>query len=116
MANPTPKDANEPISLGDDEPLGLEGGEGSTAVKAFGAQKSAAHTGAFSRPLNLTGTGATRCRVFYSKISPPSLEYMENQINQWIDGDKIEVKHIGHLIGGMEGKTVVPNVIVVVWY
>ena len=111
---------NEPISMGDDEPLSLEGGEkdaGSTSVKAFGGQKpSFAPVGAFKRPLNLTVAGATRCRVFHSKISPPSLEYMENQINQWIDSDKIEVKHVGHLIGDMEGKAIVPNVIVVVWY
>ena len=41
---------------------------------------------------------------------------MQESINEWIDGDKIEVKEVGHLIGVMEGKTPEPNMIIMVWY
>ena len=89
-----------------------------TAVKAFGsaaADKSRQAT-KFQRPLNVTGTGATRCRVFSSRIAHNPLEYMENQINEWVDNDQIEIKHVGHVVGVMEGKIAELNLIVMVWY
>jgi hypothetical protein len=72
--------------------------------------------GEFKRPLNLTGQGATRCKFYHSKIAAPSLEFMENQINQWLDSEKVEVKQVSQVIGIMEGKTPVPNLIVMIWY
>jgi len=94
------------------------GGEGHAEMKAFGGGRSLGlKAGAeFKRSLNLTGHGATRCKVYYSKVSPPSLEFMESQINHWLDSEQIEVKQVTQVIGVMEGKTPVPNLIVVVWY
>jgi hypothetical protein len=87
-------------------------------MKAFGAGRSLGVKGStqFKRALNLTGQGATRCKVYYSKVAPPSLEFMENQINQWLDSEQVEVKQVTQIIGIMEGKTPVPNLIVIVWY
>ena len=110
----------EPIQIeGDDEPLSLTGGgeaasEG-MSLKTIGAVESVAATH-FNRPLNANGTGATRFRIFHSKISIAPLENLEHTINEWIDGGKIEVKHVGHLIGTMEGKRPEPNLLVMVWY
>lgn len=101
----------EPISLeetGDSESAGQ-------ALKMIGAAASVTAT-KFSRPLNVDGSGATRFRIFHSKISVAPLENLEHSINEWIDGDKIEVKHVGQLIGTMEGKRPEPNLLVVVWY
>jgi len=64
----------------------------------------------------VTGQGATRCRIFHSKIAAAPLENMEQAINEWLDSEKIEVKNVGHVIGTMEGKRPEPNVIVMVWY
>lgn len=108
------EEEEEPIRLVDDEPS-----ETGRSVKAFGsaAAGGVAKKDRFNRALNATGKGATRCRVFHSKIQESSLEYMENQINEWLDADEtIEVKHVGHVIGTMEGKRPEPNVIVMVWY
>ncbi len=102
---------DEPISMDDDS----SAAPSQSAVKAFGAVRIQAATD-FKRPLNADGSGATRVKIFHSKIAGPSLEYMENQINQWIDSDKIEIKSVGQVIGTLEGKTPVPNVIVFVWY
>jgi len=103
-------DDEEPISLveSSDEPEGL-------ALKTIGAASTVTET-KFTRPLNTDGNGATRVRIFHSKISEAPLENLEHTINTWIDGDKIEVKHVGQLIGTMEGKTPVPNLLVMVWY
>ncbi|NLW87592.1 MAG: hypothetical protein GXY38_12030 [Planctomycetes bacterium] len=109
----------EPISLAADEPLGLVESDDTHAVsmRAFGATAGFSKTvDKFKRPLNVNGTGATRCRIFYSKIAATSLEYMQNQINEWIDSDKIEVKHVTEVVGTMEGKIAVPSIIVTIWY
>lgn len=112
----------EPISLpGDqeDEPLSLvDEGEGSgRKVRAIGADHGiSSATEAFKRALNVTGQGATRCKVFHSKIAAPSLEYMQNQINKWLDGQEAEVKIVSQVIGILEGKTPVPNLIVTIWH
>ena len=109
----------KPISLDDDdEPISLvessDESEG-LALKTIGAASTVTET-KFTRPLNTDGKGATRVRIFHSKISEAPLENLEHTINTWIDGDKIEVKHVGQLIGTMEGKTPVPNLLVMVWY
>ena len=70
----------------------------------------------FKRPLNADGSGATRCRLFHSKIAVASLEFMEHQINEWLDAEKIEIKHVSQIIGTMEGKRPEPNLMVIVWY
>jgi len=114
---------DEHISL-DDEPISLVDSAGASefaeggGMQAFGmgAQAPGAEERQYKRPLNTNGTGATRCRVFHSKIAVASLEFMEHQINDWLDSDEIEVKDVGHIIGIMEGKRPEPNLMVVVWY
>jgi len=105
---------------GEEEAISLvesEGEEGQAAtVRAFGARGPKRAERELKRALNVTGQGATRCRVFHSKIAEAALEFMQNQINGWLDGEEIEVKHVGHVIGTMEGKTPVPNLLVLVWY
>jgi len=115
---------NEPISLesDDEEPISLVESEEATefsagGVKAFGVVGGAdAEKKEYKRPLNVNGAGATRCRMFHSKIAIASLEFMENQINEWLDRNQIEIKHVGHVIGTMEGKRPEPNLLVMVWY
>ena len=85
--------------------------------KPFGAAAmDDGHKKEFNRPLNNNGVGATRCRVFHSKIQENPLLHMETMINDWIDESDIEVKHIGQSIGIMEGKRSEPNLLVTVWY
>ncbi|MCD6304590.1 MAG: hypothetical protein J7M21_06475 [Planctomycetes bacterium] len=107
-------DEPEPLSLVDEDEMAAAPGEG---LKTFGPHaQQAKKVKEFKRPLNADGSGATRCRIFHSKIAVPSLEFMEEQINDWLDGADIEVKHVGHLIGTMEGKRPEPNLLVIVWY
>lgn len=113
---------DEPISLiGDDEPISLVDSEDSSdfkpgGIKMIGAAAEEAHEEVFKRALNVNGSGATRCRLFHSKISVASLEFMQHQINEWLDNNEIEIKQVGHLVGTMEGKRPEPNLLVMVWY
>ena len=84
--------------------------------KAFGAGGGSQHKEDFTRGMNLDGTGATRCRLFTSKIGLGPLTHMEEMINEWLDSENIEIKHVGHVIGTMEGKRAEDNVLVLVWY
>ena len=70
----------------------------------------------FARALNRTGMGATRCKLFHSRIALAPLDHMERSINEWLDAAEVEVKQVGHIIGTMEGKSPEPNLIMVVWY
>jgi hypothetical protein len=86
--------------------------------KAFGSAARAGfeHKTDFQRDLNLTGQGATRCRVFHSRLSDAPLAHMESVINEWLDENEIEVKFVTQTIGTMEGKRTEENLLVVVWY
>lgn len=115
--------ADDNIPLSEDTPISIEGetsptpGSGVRAIGAAAARGPGLNVkSAFKRPLNVTGQGATRCRIFRTRIAAAALEFMETQINQWLDSENIEVKEVGHLVGTMEGKTPEPNIVVMVWY
>jgi hypothetical protein len=120
---PTPKPPQPPAD-DDDAPLSLVESADPEQIgrkaKAFGSAAATQphHMGKeeFHRPMNITGQGATRCRLFYSKISDGPLLHMETVINEWLDNEEIEVKHVGHVVGTLEGKRSEQNVIVMVWY
>ena len=113
LEKPEPKAEKdeEPIQLVDDGEVGEH-----KPVRQFGSAGLKTAAKELQRPLNITGTGATRCRVFHARVALAALEHLEESVNEWIDGEKIEVKHVGHMIGVMEGKTPRPNLIMVVWY
>lgn len=128
--NTGPKDAaippeGEPLSAElapgeqDEAPISLvEEAEasGRTTNILGGASVESARKTEYQRSLNVTGRGATRCRLFYSKIAVPSLMAMEQQINNWLDSEQIEIKHVAQVVGTMQGKVKEDNVIVYVWY
>lgn len=111
-SSPAQEQEAEPISLVDSD---SEGGA-SQVRRLAGLDERMKGIKEFRRPVNLTGTGATRCRVFHTKISATSLKGMEDQINEWLDSEEIEVKHVGHNIGMLQGKSAEENLIVTIWY
>ena len=66
--------------------------------------------------MNVTGAGSTRCRLFTSKVSTTSLMAMETAINEWLDRENVEIKHVTQTIGIMQDKVKEENMIVYVWY
>ena len=86
-------------------------------IQSFGSAAGLAHGQTqFKRAPNLTGTGAIRCRMFHSKLAVGAIEFMTQQVNDWLDANQIEAKHVSQVVGVMEGKTPEPNIIVIVWY
>jgi len=71
----------------------------------------------FKRSLLPDIGGATRCRTFHCKLSEAAVEFMNHQINEWLDhNDKIVIKFSNSTIGAFEGKHTEPNLIVTVFY
>jgi len=100
-----------------EEPISLVESSGPSQVrmsKRF--EDRAAARADYKRQLNVTGAGATRCRMFHSKVSAAALEMMQKQINDWLDSEEIEIKHVGQTMGTMKGKTDEENIIITVWY
>ena len=112
-----------PIQIGEDEAIALAddaGGDsdgGPSKIQTFGTAAGRVETKTeFKRPLNLTGAGATRCRMFHSKVTLTALDHMISTVNEWLDSEEVELKYISQVIGPMEGKKPEPNVIITVWY
>jgi len=104
--------AEEPLTLIEDEDMDSK----ASKIKAIGQGALHAEESEYRRALNVTGVGATRCKIFHSKISPVPLEYVQKQINEWLDSANIEVKFVTEVVGVMEGKRAEPNIIMAVWY
>ncbi|NBB94325.1 MAG: hypothetical protein GVY16_01110 [Planctomycetes bacterium] len=110
-----------PKKVEDESPIQLvDQGEVKPAKrKAFGSAASRAGFEVktdFKRDLNVTGEGATRCKLWHSRIADGPLLHMESMINEWIDENEIEVKFVTQTIGTLEGKRSEENLLVIIWY
>ncbi|MBX3375530.1 MAG: hypothetical protein KF678_00830 [Phycisphaeraceae bacterium] len=102
------------------------GSSGNPAVSAEGASKirafdqkltgSARHEGNWNRTPNVTGMGAIHVKSFHAKLTGESLEFLDRQINEWLDAHpQYEVKFVTSTVGDWTGKLKEPNLIVQVW-
>ncbi|GEM_PF-737903 len=74
------------------------------------------HEDKWSRSPNSTGTGAIHCKSFHCKLVGDSLEFLDQQINEWLDAHpQYEVKFVTSSIGEWTGKQREPNLIIQVW-
>ena len=119
----TVEEAYEPIELDNDEDRPNAPAADLTSSRIHAA--SAATLGVagawddakYKRSLSPNVAGATRCRTFHCKLSEAAVEFMNNQINEWLDhNDKIVIKFSNSTIGNFEGKHTEPNLIVTVFY
>lgn len=68
------------------------------------------------RQPTLTGRGATHVKSFHCKLGAESLEFLDRQINEWLDAHpQYEVKFVTTAVGEWQGKVREPNLIVQVW-
>jgi len=71
----------------------------------------------FKRSLRPDSVGATRMRTFHCRLSDGAIDFMQSQINEWLDSsDKLVVKFVSANIGLFEGKHTEPNLILTVFY
>jgi hypothetical protein len=71
----------------------------------------------YKRPLDPKGVGASRCRMFHCRISQGAVDFMVNQMNEWLDEhNDVTIKFATTTIGMFEGKHTEPNLITTVFY
>ena len=111
------EDDLEPL-IGDDEPK-----EEKPQIRTF-EKTGFAGSGVgvkLNRPLQ-TGEGsggaaATRCRIFHAKLNDGALQFMEDQINEWADGNPdITIKQSSSQVGVVEGKHPEPHLVITIFY
>ncbi|MDF1809751.1 MAG: hypothetical protein P1U42_08655 [Phycisphaerales bacterium] len=125
--DPTPKKvekAEPDPSLDDTLPLDLEPPVPSSSdtkepskIRTFEQKLNAnKHEDTWERTPNVTGTGAIHVKSFHCKLTGDSLEFIDQQINEWLDAHpQYEVKTVTTSIGTWTGKLKEPNLIVNVW-
>ncbi len=78
--------------------------------------RSVRHEDSWSRTPNANGTGAIHVKSFHCKLTGDSLEFLDQQVNEWLDAHpQYEVKHVSSSIGIWTGKSKEPNLILNVW-
>lgn len=112
-------------SLGLDDTLPIDLAAESAASTQPGQSKittfeqklsSKRHEDEWARSPNATGTGAIHVKSFHCRLTGDSLEFLDRQINEWLDAHpQYEVKMVTSAMGTWSGKLKEPNLIVNVW-
>ncbi|MEX0774444.1 MAG: hypothetical protein WD042_01895 [Phycisphaeraceae bacterium] len=77
--------------------------EGPKAIRTFDNHRK--HQDRWNRKPNATGTGATHCRSFVSKLRLDAIENLDETINRWLDENpEYEVKFVTVSVGILTGK------------
>ena len=115
---PVQKPPNHLRSKEEDAPALAAGVQaGGSKIRAFEQRLSGRHEDKGSaRTPNSTRTGAIHVRSIHRKLNTESLEYLDQQINEWLDDHpQYEVKFVQAAVGEWTGKTREPNLVVQVW-
>ncbi len=120
-----PKPVSKPVeqSLDDTLPLDLgpESSDSGTStprkIHTFEQKlRSIRHEDQWERTPNANGTGAIHVKSFHCKLTGDSLEFLDQQVNEWLDAHpQYEVKFVTSSIGIWTGKLKEPNMIINVW-
>ena len=132
---PTPPDDDkqkqdpeeESLSLDDTLPLDIAAEEvapsdqsapaSSSKIRTFQQKLGGGkHEDNWNRTPNVTGTGAIHVKSFHCKLTGDSLDFLHQQINEWLDAHpQYEVKFVTTGIGTWTAKLKEPHLIVNVW-
>lgn len=112
LTTPTPQVQPKPVVA--EAPLGADA---PPKIRAFDQKLAGGkHEDNWSRSPNVTGKGAIHVKSFHCKLTGESLEFMDKQINEWLDAHpQYEVKLVTSTVGEWMGKLKEPNLIIQVW-
>ena len=107
----------EPMELVDDTYPGTGAAPTENKIRAITGNDTSHRKETFKRQPVKTGTGACRVRSFHGRLSTQGLEFLDNQINDWLsDNAEVEVKFVTSTVGVFEGKMREPAMILNLWY
>jgi hypothetical protein len=98
------------------EPTATGSAVPASKIHTFEQNLGRRHEDSWERSPNVTGSGAIHCKSFHCKLTGDSLEFLDQQINEWLDKHpQYEVKMVTSSIGTWTGKLKEPNLIMTVW-
>ncbi len=111
-------------------PLNLGGGGASPAAAPAATPSTAPATGPVAprapapRPLPARPAPAaggsdriTGCKTFFTKLHPGAIDFLDEQITQWLkDNPGVVVKMTNTTTGEVQGKKTEANILMTVWY
>lgn len=91
--------------------------EAAPSSKIRFSQSAHRHEDKWNRTPNTPGTGAIHVRTFRAKLSDDGLQYLDQQINEWLDAHpQYEVKFVNTSVGEWSTKLgKEPGLIVSLW-
>ncbi len=105
-----------PLDLSPEIPQAAGAASEAPKIHTFEQNLGRQHEESWERSPNVTGTGAIHCKSFHCKLTGDSLEFLDQQINEWLDRHpQYEVKFVTTSIGTWTGKLKEPNLIINVW-
>ncbi len=110
---PPTEDELEPIGLVDD----AQADAPAKTITAVGGGGGTVRKSNWHRQPNITHAGAVRLRTFHGKLSREGLEYLDNQVNEWLDTHpEVEIKNVTSTVGTFEGKIRELALVLNIWY
>ncbi len=101
-----------PIDI-DDSPS--QASLGGSMIQVFGGDR-VPHEDNWSRKTNVTGQGATHVKTFFCKLRPDAIQFVDDQVNDWLDKHpEYEVKFVTSTVGKLVGKNVEDALFMNVW-
>jgi hypothetical protein len=59
----------------------------------------------------------TGCKTFFTKLHPGAIDFLDDQINQWLkDNPNVVIKLTNTTTGEVQGKKTEANILMTVWY
>jgi len=116
------KDSQKPAPSGNSQgnishsPLNLGGG-GSAGEEAESAPEPTGHLEKPAGEIVSWPDRITGVRTFFTKLHPGAIEFMDEQITNWLrDNPGVQIKRTNIIAGDIVGKKTEPNIVVTVWY
>ncbi|XAL98895.1 hypothetical protein OT109_15070 [Phycisphaeraceae bacterium D3-23] len=98
--------------LVDNDDAGAEAA--SSKIRQFAQRK--AHEDHWNRVPNTTGQGAIHVKTFVAKLRIEAIEYLDEQVNEWLDAHpEYEVKQVTTTVGKLVGKNTEDAIFMSVW-
>ncbi len=119
---PTAVDGSEEDSVGSAETEDIKISDiASQAIRPFAAPDLVTPPSVtqhkFKRHLQHDECGAIRCRIFHAKLNDGALQFVQDQINNWIDQNpEVDIKQLNTNVGVVEGKSSEPHLIITLFY
>lgn len=103
--SPAPAVAPRPVAAA---PTGTPAAVPAAAPRPVAARPAAAVNGSD----RITG-----CKTFFTKLHPGAIDFLDEQINQWLkDNPAVIIKMTNTSVGEVQGKKTEANILMTVWY